>query len=65
MHQPSIRVLRSIAEALNLSAETLLSHAGMTQRPADESAPASDTESAIRNDPDLTPVERAALLTPK
>ena len=29
LHQPSLRVLRSIADALNLSADTLLSQAGM------------------------------------
>jgi transcriptional regulator with XRE-family HTH domain len=63
LHQPSLRVLESIAAALNLSTDTLLSHAGMIHRPAEASAPAGDTESAIRNDPDLTPEERAALLS--
>ena len=29
LHEPSVRVLRSIAEALNVSAETLLAQAGM------------------------------------
>jgi transcriptional regulator with XRE-family HTH domain len=29
LHQPSLRVLRSIADALNLSSDTLLSQAGM------------------------------------
>jgi transcriptional regulator with XRE-family HTH domain len=34
LHQPSLRVLRSIADALNLSADTLLSQAGMAGREA-------------------------------
>ncbi|MDQ1536201.1 MAG: hypothetical protein QOE58_594 [Actinomycetota bacterium] len=29
LHEPSVRVLRSIGEALNLSAETLFEHAGL------------------------------------
>ena len=29
LHQPSVRVLRSLAEALNVSAETLLHQAGL------------------------------------
>ncbi|HEY7262042.1 MAG TPA: helix-turn-helix transcriptional regulator [Trebonia sp.] len=29
LHQPSVRVLRAISEALNLSAETLLAEAGL------------------------------------
>ena len=32
MHEPSVRVLRSIARALNVSAETLLSQAGLLER---------------------------------
>ena len=31
LHEPSVRVLRSIARALNLSAETLLSQAGVLE----------------------------------
>jgi transcriptional regulator with XRE-family HTH domain len=65
LHQPSIRVLRSIAEALNLSADTLLSQAGMT-----DGAPVrdrtqegrTDTEAAIRADPALSPAEQEALI---
>ena len=32
LHQPSVRVLRSLADALNLSAETLLAQAGLIAR---------------------------------
>jgi transcriptional regulator with XRE-family HTH domain len=61
LHQPSLRVLRSIADALNLSADTLLAQAGMTGKSNGDAA-ASTTEAAIRNDPDLGPEEKEALL---
>ncbi len=71
LHQPSIRVLRSIAEALNLSADTLLSQAGMMD-PAAARDPAQngpgpagsvpDTEAAIRADPALSVAEQDALI---
>ena len=32
LHQPSVRVLRLVAEALNVSAETLLAQAGLSTR---------------------------------
>jgi transcriptional regulator with XRE-family HTH domain len=32
LHQPSVRVIRLIADALNVSAETLLTQAGLLQR---------------------------------
>src|SRR3954447_8268922 len=62
LHQPSLRVLQSIAEALDLPADELLSHAGLLRAPSgsgDEER--SRTEEAIRSDPDLTPEEREAL----
>jgi len=70
LHQPSLRVLQSIAEALNLSAETLVAQAGLTRpepgndQPAGAAAGAeqTDTETAIRNDKDLTVEERDALM---
>lgn len=60
LHEPSVRVLKSIADALNVSAETLLEQAGLiadTDK-ADEAA----TESAIRSDRRLTGPQRRALL---
>src|SRR5262245_19662129 len=64
LHEPSVRVLRSIARALNMSAETLLDSAGLLDddlsRP---SAGASDTEAAIRADPNLTDEQKKALLS--
>jgi transcriptional regulator with XRE-family HTH domain len=61
LHEPSVRVLKSIAEALNVSAETLFEQAGLITRPErlDEEA----TETAIRTDRRLTEVQRHALLS--
>lgn len=61
LHEPSVRVLRSIARALNISAEELLEQAGMLDDDQSEAAP-SDTEAALRNDPHLTAEQRDALL---
>jgi transcriptional regulator with XRE-family HTH domain len=78
LHQPSLRVLRSIADALNLSSDTLLSQAGMAggrESPDGRgSGPGSGagsgaasgaeagTEAAILHDPELGPEERETLL---
>ena len=61
LHEPSLRVLKSIADALNVSAETLFEQAGLitsTDRPDDAA-----TESAIHADRRLTAAQRRALLT--
>jgi len=61
LHEPSVRVLRSIADALNVSAETLFEHAGLitvTDKMDDEA-----TENAIRVDRRLTEPQRRALLS--
>jgi transcriptional regulator with XRE-family HTH domain len=61
LHQPSLRVLQAIAEALNIPADTLLAEAGVGS--AENSAgPRVGTEAAIRSDPALTAEEREALL---
>lgn len=60
LHEPSIRVLKSIADALNVSAEILFEQAGLidsTAKLGDEA-----TESAIRADQRLTEAQRYALL---
>ena len=68
LHQPSVRVLRSIAEALNLSADALLSQAGMAAgehgaaRERGAAGSAASTEAAILSDPGLGPEERETLL---
>ena len=63
LHQPSLRVLQAIAEALKIPADTLLAEAGVGSGTA-ESPPGSraGTEAAIRSDPDLTAEEREALV---
>jgi transcriptional regulator with XRE-family HTH domain len=60
LSEPSARVLKSIAEALNLSAEALFAQAGLMP----ESSPRADdaTETAIRTDPRLSEPQKRALL---
>ncbi|MGH9181936.1 MAG: helix-turn-helix domain-containing protein, partial [Acidimicrobiales bacterium] len=65
LHEPSVRVLKSIAAALDLSAETLLTQAGLLGDNTDGqggSGPRSHTESAIRTDPRLSEGQKEALL---
>lgn len=66
LHQPSVRVLKAISEALNVSAETLLMQAGLLE-PGPLEPPAGDvvtpqTEDAIRADERLTENQKAALI---
>jgi transcriptional regulator with XRE-family HTH domain len=61
LHEPSVRVLQSISRALNLSAETLLSHAGVAEVADEPATP--DTEAAIRRDPSLSDDQKQALLS--
>ena len=61
MHEPSVRVLRSIAEALDIPADSLLRDAGLLAEDEDPSEPAS-AEAAIRADRDLTDAQKEALL---
>ena len=63
LHQPSVRVLKSIANALNVSAETLLVQAGLLEGESQEGeAPRSSVESAIRTDPILSDDQKEALI---
>jgi len=66
LHEPSVRVLKAISEALNVSIDTLLSRAGLG---ADSDPNASnidervsDAGSAITSDPALTDEQRRSLL---
>jgi transcriptional regulator with XRE-family HTH domain len=63
LHEPSVRVLTSIAGALELSAETLLRGAGLLGDARDVEDRTASTEEAIRSDPRLTLEQRQALLT--
>ena len=64
LHEPSVRVLKALAGALNVSAETLLAQAGLleerTQEPAETAAAA--VETAVRADPYLSNGQKPALL---
>lgn len=63
LHAPSMRVLQSIADALDVSLETVLAQAGLL--PPDEAvpAPSAATEAAIRADPLLSDEQKEALLS--
>jgi transcriptional regulator with XRE-family HTH domain len=68
LHEPSVRVLKAIAVALNLSLETMLVAAGLLPQEPEPTATGSgagearSTEAAIRRDPRLTEEQRASLL---
>ena len=61
LHAPSIKVLRALAAALDISAETMLAYAGLLDPPAPKGATV-DTEVAIRNDERLDDAQKHALL---
>ena len=66
LHEPSVRVIKALAEALDLSAETLLEQAGVLEDVAARDGGAGArkaTERAIRTDPLLTPDQKDALIT--
>lgn len=59
LHEPSVRVVRAISNALNMPAEVLMKQAGwLGLEPIDTP----DTESAIRNDSNLTNSQKSAML---
>ena len=61
LHEPSVRVLKAIAGALNMSAESLLKQAGLLESDED-GGDAISTEAAITADSALKPEQRSALL---
>jgi transcriptional regulator with XRE-family HTH domain len=66
LHQPSVRVLKLISDALNVSAETLLAEAGLigpASPDEDGKGPAgASTEAAIRADERLSEDQKSALI---
>jgi transcriptional regulator with XRE-family HTH domain len=73
LHQPSVRVLKQLSDALNVSAETLMAQAGLIDAVAAEAAGESlaadaspvaplPTEDAIRADERLSAEQKAALI---
>ena len=64
LHEPSVRVLKAIAGALNLSAESLLVQAGVLDGTNPGARPTPVTvEEAVRNDDRLSSDQRAALMS--
>jgi transcriptional regulator with XRE-family HTH domain len=70
LHEPSVRVLKAISDALNVSAETLLAQAGLVDAVAgetggagapDEAGEDERTEAAIAADKRLNDDQKAAL----
>lgn len=66
LHQPSVRVIRLISDALNVPAQTLLAQAGLLHRDPATDAPAasgpSNIEAAIRAEHRLTDDQKSALI---
>ncbi|MBU3716742.1 MAG: helix-turn-helix transcriptional regulator [Actinobacteria bacterium] len=63
LHEPSVRVVRSIAKALNVSAEELLGDAGMLDDDAAVEIVPSTAEDAIRADSSLTDEQKDSLVS--
>ena len=69
LHEPSVRVILAIADALDISAETLLTKIGVEPNGSAESPNPSErrttaaTERAIRADPLLSAEQKQALLS--
>jgi len=66
LHQPSVRVIRLISDALNVSTETLLTQAGLLHKDAAASAQPDtatpDIEAAIQAEPRLSEDQKSALI---
>jgi len=66
LHQPSVRVIRLISDALNVSAETLLAQAGLLHKDASGDGVARiappDIEAAIRAEQRLSDDQKTALI---
>jgi transcriptional regulator with XRE-family HTH domain len=68
LHQPSVRVLKAISDALNVSAETLMAQAGLIDavtgegQDTDEPGSSARTEEVIGADARLSDDQKAALI---
>jgi transcriptional regulator with XRE-family HTH domain len=72
LHQPSVRVLKQISDALNVSAETLMAQAGLIDKVADAAGGSAEAgaspqapapvEDSIRADERLSDEQKAALI---
>ncbi|MDP8960029.1 MAG: helix-turn-helix domain-containing protein [Actinomycetota bacterium] len=62
LHEPSVRVLKAIADALEVSTEVMLRQAGLLEEDVAPPARQPPIESAIRMDPRLTESQKEALM---
>ena len=62
LHEPAVRVLQAISRALDLSADALMTQAGMLDPDDGSHADPPSTEHAIRADARLTDDQKQALL---
>ncbi len=66
LHQPSVRVIRLISDALNVSTETLLAQAGLLHKDGADGtkngAVPPDIETAIKAEQRLTDAQKSALI---
>ena len=62
LHTPSVRVLKAIAAALNVSAESLLVQAGLLESSEGEAAGGPSVEDAIRADTRISDDQKSAML---
>ncbi len=60
IYKPSAEILKSIADALNISAETLFAKAGLLEEHVEPERP--EVEEAVRMDPRLTSEQKKTLL---
>jgi transcriptional regulator with XRE-family HTH domain len=60
IYKPSAEILKSIADALNISAETLFAKAGLLEEPHEPERP--DVEDAVRMDSRLSSEQKKTLL---
>jgi len=65
LHQPSVRVLKAISGALNVSAETLMTQAGLIDAITAEAAETAGTETAGTGKPDVPGTEEAIAADPR
>ncbi len=63
LHQPSIRVLKNVGEALGVDPETLMTRAGLLRRQVTGEKPTVSVEDAIKADAQLSDEEKQALIT--
>jgi transcriptional regulator with XRE-family HTH domain len=60
IHKPSAQVMKSIADALQISAETLYARVGLLEE--DDERPTTSVEQAVRLDPKLTTEQKDVLI---